>query len=121
LRRDDVRLKTSSNPPLVATVNAAELLQRIDGDRVMLAELLEILLEGYPGQLGNARASIARGDAKALEGLGHALKGAFGNLSATRASGIAAELESIGRSGNLALAEPKLLELEDDRRAAAWL
>jgi two-component system sensor histidine kinase/response regulator len=114
LRRDDVRLKTGSNHSSVTTVNAAELLQRIDGDRVLLAELIEILREEYPGQLRNARESIAREDATAVERVGHALRGAFENLSATRASRIAAELESIGRSGNLALAGPKLMELENE-------
>ena len=114
LRRDDARLKTISNHSSVATLNATELLQRIDGDRALLAELVEILREEYPGQLRNARESIARGDATAVERVGHALRGAFENLSATRASGFAAELESIGRSGNLALAEPKLVELENE-------
>jgi HPt (histidine-containing phosphotransfer) domain-containing protein len=114
LRRDDVRLKTSSNHSSVATVNAAELLQRIDGDRALLAELVEILREEYPGQLRNAQESIAREDARAVERVGHALRGAFENLSATRASGFAAELESIGRSGNLVLAGPKLVEPENE-------
>jgi two-component system sensor histidine kinase/response regulator len=114
LRLDDVRLKASNNHSSVATVNAAELLQRIDGDRALIAELVEILREQYPGQLRNLRESIARGDATAVERVGHALRGAFENLSATRASGIAAELESIGRSGNLALAGPKLVELEKE-------
>jgi HPt (histidine-containing phosphotransfer) domain-containing protein len=49
-----------------------------------------------------------------LERVGHALKGAFDNLSATSAAGFAAELESMGRSGNLALAGPKLMGLESE-------
>ena len=113
-RRDDVRLKAGSNHSAVAAVNAIELLQRIDGDRALLAELVEALGEEYPGQLRKARESIAGGDATALERVGHALRGAFENLSATRASEFAAELESIGRSGNLALAGPKLVELENE-------
>jgi two-component system, sensor histidine kinase and response regulator len=113
-RRDDVRLETSSNHSPEATVNAAELLQRIDGDRALLADLVEILRGEYPGQLRDARESIARGDAKGLERVGHALKGAFDNLSAKSASGFAAELESMGRSGNLALAGSKLMGLESE-------
>jgi two-component system sensor histidine kinase/response regulator len=113
-RRDDIRLKTGGNHSSVATVNAVELLQRIDGDRGLLAELVEILREEYPGQLRDVQESIARGDARAVERVGHALRGALQNLSATSASGFAAELESIGRSGNLALAGPKLMELENE-------
>jgi HPt (histidine-containing phosphotransfer) domain-containing protein len=82
------------------------------GIDLLLAEL--VLRDEYPGQLRNARESIARGDATAVERVGHALRGAFENLAATRASGFAAELESIGRSGDLALAGPKLVELENE-------
>jgi two-component system, sensor histidine kinase and response regulator len=113
-RCDDIRFKTNSNRTPDATVNAAELLRRIDGDRALLAELVKMLREEYPGQLRDARESIARGDAKGLERVGHALKGALDNLSATSASGFAAELESMGRSANLALARPKLMVLEDE-------
>jgi len=113
-RCDDIRLKTNTNHSPVATVNAAELLQRIDGDRTLLAELIKMLREEYPGQLHDARESIARGDAKGLERVGHGLKGALDNLSATSASRFAAELESMGRSANLALAGSKLMALEDE-------
>ena len=113
-RRDDIRFKTNSNDSPVPIVNAVELLQRIDGDRALLAELVEILRKDYPGQLRGARESIARGDAQELERVGHALKGALDNLSATSASSFAAELESMGRCGNLALAGPKLMALENE-------
>jgi two-component system, sensor histidine kinase and response regulator len=114
LRRDDTRLKNGNHRSAVATVNAAELLQRIDGDRVLFAELVEILREEYPVQLRNARESIAREDATAVERVGHTLRGALENLSATHASRIAAEIELIGRSGNLSLAGPTLVELENE-------
>jgi two-component system, sensor histidine kinase and response regulator len=113
-RCDDIPLKANTRRSPVPTVNAAELLDRIDGDRALLAELVEILRKEYPGQLRDSQESIARGDAKALERVGHALKGALINLSATSASGFAAELESMGRSGNLELAGPKLMELESE-------
>jgi HPt (histidine-containing phosphotransfer) domain-containing protein len=113
-RRDDIRSKTNSNNSPVLIVNAAELLQRIDGDRSLLAELVETLRKDYPGQLRGARESIAQGDARGLERVGHALKGALENLSATSASSFAAELESMGRSGSLALAGPKLMALENE-------
>jgi two-component system, sensor histidine kinase and response regulator len=113
-RCDEIPLKANSNRSPVPTLNAAELLHRIDGDRALLAELVEILRMEYPGQLRDAQESIARGDAKGLERAGHSLKGALVNLSATSASGFAAELESLGRSGKLTLAGPKLMELENE-------
>jgi two-component system sensor histidine kinase/response regulator len=113
-RRDDIRLETNSDQSPDATVNAAELLLRIDGDRALLGELAEILRKEYPEQLRGARESIARGDARGLELVGHALKGALDNLSAKSASGFASELELMGRSSNLALAGPTLMALENE-------
>ena len=102
------------NDPSTAPVDAAELLQRIDGDRAFLSELVAIFRGEYPGQIQNAQEAIARKDSAGLERVGHTLKGALGNLSATGASVFAGELETIGRSGNLALAGAKLMEVENE-------
>ena len=61
--------------------------------------------------LQGAFAAVA---AAGVERVGHTLKGALGNLSATGASAYAGELETMGRSGNLALAGAKLLEVENE-------
>jgi two-component system, sensor histidine kinase and response regulator len=103
--------KNNSSP---AAVNFAELLQRFDGDRVLLVELLGIFQEDYPGQIRNAQAAIAQQDAAEVERWGHSLKGALGNLSAITAAALAGELEAMGRSGDLALAGPKLLQVENE-------
>jgi two-component system sensor histidine kinase/response regulator len=109
--------------PMVATpkddssttpVNFPELLQRFDGDRILLAELLTIFREDYPGQIRNAQQAIAQQNAAEVERWGHSLKGALGNLSAVRASALAGEFEAMGRSGNLALAGSKLAQVEDE-------
>jgi two-component system, sensor histidine kinase and response regulator len=105
---------TPNSDSSLAAVNFVELLRRFDGDRVLLAELLEIFREDYPGQIRNAQQAIAKKDAAEVERWGHSLKGALGNLSAIRASALAGEFEAMGRSGDLALAGPKLVQVEDE-------
>jgi two-component system sensor histidine kinase/response regulator len=105
---------TPNNDSSIAAVNFVELLERFDGDRVLLAELLEIFREDYPGQIRNAQQAIAQKDAAEVERWGHSLKGALGNLSAIRAAALAGEFETMGRSGDLALAGPKLVQVEDE-------
>jgi two-component system, sensor histidine kinase and response regulator len=96
------------------SVCVEELLERIDGDRGFLSELLVLFLGDYPGQIQSARQAIANNDAAELQRVGHALKGALGNLAAPIASGIAGELESMGRSGNISLAGARIDELEEE-------
>ncbi len=97
-----------------ALVDGADLLQRIDGDRALLAELIAIFREESPSLIGKAREAIMRNDAAEVERMGHALRGALVNLSAIAASGLAGELETMSRAGELALAGAKLHELEEE-------
>jgi len=96
------------------SVCVEELLERIDGDRGFLSELLVLFLGDYPAQIQSAREAMAINDAVELQRVGHALKGALGNLAAPIASGIAGELESMGRSGNISLAGARVDELEKE-------
>jgi HPt (histidine-containing phosphotransfer) domain-containing protein len=95
----------------------AELLERLDGDRAFLSELLELFREEYPGQIRRAREAANTGDAATLQRIGHTLKGALANLAAPVCSGLAGQLESMGRTGNMqaAVATVKELEQELDR------
>lgn len=98
--------------PWHASVLADELLERVDGDRTLLAELLELFRGDYPDQIRAVRKAVTKGDAVALQELSHSLKGVLGNLAAPIASKIASELETMGRVGDLALAEVRVTELE---------
>jgi CheY-like chemotaxis protein len=94
------------------SVNTDELLERVDGDRGFISELLELFRGDYPRQIQEMRGAIALGDGQALQQVAHALKGALGNLSAPLAWEIAGELESMGRAGNIAQADVELQKLE---------
>jgi two-component system sensor histidine kinase/response regulator len=111
--RDDASGPPAS-VPTEASVCTAELLERIDGDRTLLAELVALLRESYPGQVRAAREAVIQGDALGLQRVGHSLKGALGNLGAPIGSRIAFELESMGRGGDLGLAQARLDQLEDE-------
>ena len=111
--RGDLPL-VESNDSVEASVCAQELLERIDGDRIFLAELLELFRADYPEQIRAAREAIAENDAASLQKVGHALKGALANLAAPAASRITSELESMGKSGDLALARTRVTELEGE-------
>jgi two-component system sensor histidine kinase/response regulator len=89
-----------------------ELLERVDGDRAFLAELLGLLRVDYPEQMAAMKEAIAREDCAALQKVAHGLKGALGNLSAARASSITAELEAMAKSGKMREAPARVSELE---------
>jgi CheY-like chemotaxis protein len=97
-----------------ASVCTEELLERIEGDRTLLAELVVLLRESYPTQIRSAREAVMQSDAAALERAGHALKGALGNLAAPIGSKLAFELESMGRTGDLRLANTSIDRLEHE-------
>jgi signal transduction histidine kinase/DNA-binding response OmpR family regulator len=96
------------------SVSKEELLERIDHDRELLAELVELFRADYPGQIRMAREAVLKNDAAALQRVGHALRGALGNLAAPIASRIAGELDSMGKSGDIALAGSRVSELEQE-------
>jgi HPt (histidine-containing phosphotransfer) domain-containing protein len=84
------------------------LLDRIDGDRVLLAELVDLFRADFPGYLRAAKEAIDSQDANSLRSTGHTLKGALANLSAIEASSLAAELEMMGKSNKLTTAQATL-------------
>jgi signal transduction histidine kinase/DNA-binding response OmpR family regulator len=97
-----------------APVCVRDLFDRIDGDRTFLAELLELLREDSPEQIRAAHQAIAKGDAPALQRVGHALRGALANLAAPTAARLAGELEAMGVAGVVDSGEATLAKLETE-------
>lgn len=113
-----VHLKPTMLPaPHEPSIITPELLERIDGDRAFLSELLDLLRENYPKQISAAREAARTSDSATLERVGHALKGALGNLAAPISTRLAEELESMGRIGDVQSAANTVdaLEKELDR------
>jgi|GEM_PF-1146363 len=95
------------------TVDTAELLDRIGGDRDLLNQLIEIFLQDDKS-LEGIREAVGRGDPEALNKSAHRLKGSLGTFAAHAAFEFAQELERIGISGVMSGAQEVLLELENE-------
>jgi two-component system, sensor histidine kinase and response regulator len=78
--------------------NYSELLERVDHDRELLKELLEIFQRDFPAHRQELMDAAAAGDMKRVAATGHTLKGMFANLAAGRAASLAANLERIGKA-----------------------
>src|SRR3989441_6940825 len=95
--------KTSALPSKRSepTIDSAELLQRVEGDRELLRELIAAMREDLPKQLQLIKEGLSTGNTDELQRAGHTLKGAFANLAAHSARDLAARLEAMGRAGEL--------------------
>jgi two-component system sensor histidine kinase/response regulator len=95
-------------------VCAEELLERVDGDRIFVQELVDIFRADYPLQISSMREAVEKSDSATLQRAGHTLKGALKNLAAPTASILASELEEMGKSGENDLAASKIAQLETE-------
>jgi len=67
-------------PPAAPAFSAQEALERAGGDREMLREIAQLLLEDAPPKVEELRKARAAGDLPAVKRLAHGLKGAVSNL-----------------------------------------
>jgi two-component system sensor histidine kinase/response regulator len=104
----------AAEPLARQVLDAAALLERIDGDTALLADLARLFREESPKWLAAMRDAIDRGDAPTLERAAHTLKGSAGNLAAHRTAHAAQRLEHLGREQNLAPAREALAQLEEE-------
>ncbi len=78
-----------------------DFLERIDGDTVLLKEVLEIFLEDTPSLLADLNAGIKSKDVEMVERAAHTLKGAAANISAKRLQELNHQLLVLARNGKL--------------------
>lgn len=76
-----------------AAWDRAAALERVAGDQVLLAELITIFLEDYPGQLAALHQSLEQGDSDALRKAAHTLKGSLSYLAASPGAQLALAIE----------------------------
>jgi HPt (histidine-containing phosphotransfer) domain-containing protein len=88
-----------------------ELLGRIDGDRQLLVELIQVFRESLPSLLADLDAAVAAADAERVHRVGHALKGTLLNMSAGPAATLARELDDAARVGDLGQAPDRRVRL----------
>jgi HPt (histidine-containing phosphotransfer) domain-containing protein len=77
-------------------LNLTDLMQRVDDDRELLAELFFIFKTVFPSHLERLSDAIDRNESRQVETESHALKGMLLNLSAPCAAAAAGALEKMG-------------------------
>ena len=95
-------------------LDRADLLERLEGDQVLLVELLQVFQGEMPRLLEEMQNAMQKSDMAGLERSAHSMKGAAGNLSATRTAGAASQLEQDAKSGDIELAKNSLMRLESE-------
>ena len=78
-----------------------EALERCDGDREFLSELMDMFFQELPTNLTGLRRSLEANDCDGVFKQAHALKSSLGNLGAGKAFKTAKDLELAGRSKSL--------------------
>jgi HPt (histidine-containing phosphotransfer) domain-containing protein len=97
---------------MTSNLDLAAALDRIGGDRALLAEIARLFLGEYPALLAQIHAAHQRGDAQQLERAAHSLKGSAANFGARRVVESAFAVERLGKAGDLSAAGPAIAELE---------
>ncbi len=87
----------TSNGP---AINFPELLERVENDRDLLNDLLEMFREEFPRQRQLLEVAMQSEDMKQIYTAGHTLKGILANLAMTRAAQAAAQVEQAGKDNN---------------------
>ncbi|HQU46468.1 MAG TPA: response regulator, partial [Pirellulales bacterium] len=94
------------------TIDWAAALDRLQGDRELMAELVAVIHQEAPRLLREVREAVERGDAAALKLAAHTLKGSLGNFAAAQAVAAAKRLELMGKQSDLSEAPQALAALE---------
>jgi CheY-like chemotaxis protein len=87
-------------------------LQSVEGDQVLLRELVAAFLEESPGRMTDIREAIGQRNATALQRAAHALKGSMQAVGALQPAQLALDLETMGEAGQLIQADAKFIALE---------
>lgn len=89
-----------------------EFLERIQNDKALLWELLDIFVDDSRQKIGQLHEALRGNDAVQVRKLAHALKGSSANISAHQLSGVLLELEKMGKNNTLTGADKLLADLE---------
>ena len=100
-------------------LNPEAALEHLDGDREMLKDLVDLLIEKTTDDIAQMAESIRRGDCEALCTTAHSVKGTAANIGAGRLSDAARRMEEAGKNGDLPGAEEVLVLLKSEMSSLA--
>ena len=95
-------------------IDRASLLERVEGDQELLAEMVNLFVGDAPNLLASMREALQKGDMLLLERSAHSLKGAAGNLSAQLAAAAAQQLEKDAKQAKAESAKASLAAVEKE-------
>lgn len=95
-------------------IDVADALARVGDDREFLRELMGIYEEDLATRIAGLHGALARGDLKAVEQIGHAIKGSSANLSLPALRDRASAIELAGKAGDATKARTNLDGLEKE-------
>ena len=99
-------------PAAARPIDESEVLERCQGDRSLLAEIIELFDAGSEALLREMDSAVAQGNAEALAKVAHTLKGSIGNFTSGPAYCAVQELESLARNNDLTSARNALPTLK---------
>ena len=103
---------TEEPSPHAERLDRALLLERVEGDQELLAEMIQLFLADAPHLLDAMRNALLQGDMILLERSAHSMKGAAGNMSAMVTVNAAMHLEQSAKKGDPELSKTYLVALE---------
>lgn len=84
----------------IPLLSIEETLERMSGDRELLASLFQLYIDDAPKKLRSIEEFASQGEFYQIERIAHSLKGASATVGAARLCGIAAELEQAAKAGS---------------------
>lgn len=93
--------ETAQSPDrMMPTIDYAQALDRVGGDRELLAEMAMLFLDEFPRLLAEANAGIENSNLAAASGAAHQLKGLLAQFGSEKGRLLAFSLESSAKSGD---------------------
>ncbi len=104
----------SSPADLAEALDLESALDRVEGDRDLLEELVRLFIEHYLVAMKEIRQAFGARDVHRIQLLAHTMKGSSGSLGANRVSQAALALETHVRSGSLGRAGELIDDLQQE-------
>lgn len=95
-------------------INLIEALKAMDGDKLLLKELVKEMIEALPKEIKALKESISKRDEVQMQQRAHRLKGALSYFGAKNACSLAYELEQLGMENRINDAVEILMKLEEE-------
>ena len=95
-------------------VDIADALARLEGNKELLGQIVQIFLEQYPRLLTESHQSLSSADCHALTRAVHTLGSSAGQVGASKALAIARRIEGMGDQEDLANVAEALAQLGEE-------